>query len=194
MHRHPLLSLISNYRRHHPDETEVIDRLTAFVDTHVNCFDRQLAIGHVTGSAWLVNRAGTSVLLTHHRKLDKWLQLGGHADGHSDVLSVALREAFEESGLEALTPISKEIFDLDIHRIPERGREKAHNHYDIRFALQAQGSERFKVSEESHALSWILLGQLEKIAPDRSIQRMQGKWLSYHRRQAISNIDAYPFQ
>src|SRR5215510_11521790 len=94
--------------------------LRQFVAANPNCFERSLQIGHVTGSAWIVDLDRTHALLTHHRKLNKWLQLGGHADGDPDILRVALREAREESNLDAIRPVSENIFDVDIHVIPAR--------------------------------------------------------------------------
>ncbi len=178
MHRQTLLSLIQNYRKHYPAETETIDRLVSFIQANANCFDRQLASGHITGSAWLVNHTGAAVLFTHHRKLNRWLQLGGHADNCSDVLAVAMREAYEESGLKAIRPVSEEIFDIDIHLIPERKQEKAHYHYDIRFALQVVGSEKYQVSDESHALSWVPISDLALLTVEESMARMKQKWLA----------------
>src|SRR4051794_7952145 len=80
------------------DERDDAQRRTieAFVRQYAECFHRSLAIGHLTGSAWLLDTTGGRVLLTHHRKLDRWIQLGGHADGDPDLLGVALREAREE--------------------------------------------------------------------------------------------------
>ncbi len=181
MHRNPLLSLIAQYQERYREETERIEQFIAFVKENDNCFDRDLKIGHVTGSAWVVNQDKTKVLLTHHKKLNKWLQLGGHADGNPDILSVALRETFEESGLEHVSPLTKEIFDLDIHPIPKIEKEEAHHHFDVRFALQTTGSEQFEVSDESHALAWLQIPHLGKINPDKSIQRMQRKWLSEYK-------------
>jgi hypothetical protein len=103
---------------------------------HADCFERSCVPGHFTGSAWLVDRTGQRVLLTHHRKLDRWLQLGGHADGDGDLAGVALREAEEESGLTDLV-VEPEIFDLDRHVIPARGNEPEHWHYDVRFVVCA---------------------------------------------------------
>lgn len=101
-------------------EAAMTERLRAFVGAQAACFERTLAIGHVTGSAWIVDRAGTAALLTHHRKLDTWLQLGGHADGDADIRRVALREATEESGLTHIAFASAAIYDVDVHRIPAR--------------------------------------------------------------------------
>ena len=96
---------------------------------------------------------GDRVLLAHHRKLGRWLQPGGHSDGDPDTLAVALREAREESGLD-VRALDDAIFDIDVHRIPARGREPAHLHFDVRFLVQAE-HDRFRVSDESHALAWV---------------------------------------
>lgn len=178
MHRQALLCLIQNYRGCYPAETETINRLVSFIKANSKCFDRHLESGHITGSAWLVNKNGSAVLMTHHRKLNRWLQLGGHAESCSDIKAVAMREAYEESGLKEIKVISEEIFDIDIHLIPERKHEKAHYHYDIRFALQSVGSESYTVSEESKALSWVSIADLASITVEESIIRMKRKWLS----------------
>lgn len=178
MHRKQLLSLIAHYRTLYREEAETVQHFMSFVEAQRNCFDRNLAIGHITGSAWMVNQDRTKVLLTHHKKLNRWLQLGGHADNNSDIQSVALQEAYEESGLKHIIFVREDIFDLDIHLIPERGQEKSHFHYDVRFALQTKGSEKFKVSNESHELSWVSIKALSEIISDASIRRMQVKWLA----------------
>ena len=178
MHRNDLLSKLRSYRRKWPEEIERTDRLIRFVETHPNCFERSLTVGHVTGSAWLVNKAGTHVLLTHHKKLNMWLQLGGHTDGEADVLASARREAVEESGIAAIEPVFPEIFDIDIHQIPERKTEPAHLHHDIRFALRVVDSEDFAVSDESHDLAWVEIQRLEKYTTEESMLRMKDKWLS----------------
>ena len=107
-----------------------------------------------TASSWLIDASGTRVLLTHHRKLDRWLQPGGHADGDGDLASVALREAEEETGLPGLR-IEGGVFDLDRHAIPARGSEPEHFHYDVRYVVRAGADEAFVVNEESHALKWL---------------------------------------
>lgn len=181
MHRNDLLAKLRTYRNERPDESPVADRLIRFVETHPDCFERSLQVGHVTGSAWVVNRAGTHVLLTHHKKLNIWVQLGGHADGNSDILNAAFREAVEESGIQNLKPISPTIFDIDIHEIPERKTEPAHNHYDIRFVFQCEDTEDFIVSDESHDLAWVELAELEAYSNEESMLRMAKKWLMNER-------------
>ena len=178
MHRNNLLQKLKTYRTVWPDEQATAQRLICFVEEHADCFERSLAIGHITGSAWVVNQTGTHALLTHHKKLGKWLQLGGHADGDSDILRAALREVQEESGLAAFEPISPEIFDIDIHLIPERKGEPAHNHHDIRFAVRAVGSDEYVVSDESHDLAWVEIQSIEHVTNEVSILRMAEKWLA----------------
>ena len=107
MHRDPLLKLLENYSRNHPEETQIISRYREFVENNPDCFKRSLETGHVTASAWLINPDGTEVLLTHHRKLNLWIQLGGHVDGNPDLTVEAIREAQEESGIETLDLVSE---------------------------------------------------------------------------------------
>jgi 8-oxo-dGTP pyrophosphatase MutT (NUDIX family) len=149
-----------------------------FVRAHPDCCERSLAVGHLTGSAWLVSADGRRVLLTHHRKLGIWVQPGGHADGDGDLASVALREAEEESGLRGLQ-IDPQVFDLDRHRIPARGTEPEHWHYDVRFVVRATAGEAFAVGDESHDLAWREIRDLPgEPGLDASVRRMAGKWLA----------------
>jgi 8-oxo-dGTP pyrophosphatase MutT (NUDIX family) len=176
MHRQNLLQKLKTYTPLDDLEERYLADFIQFVQTHADCFERSLEIGHITGSAWLVDPTGTKVLLTHHKKLDRWLQLGGHADGEPDILAVAYREAREESGIEAIRVVSEAIFDLDIHPIPAHKKEPAHYHYDVRFALQVYDSCAFTVSAESKNLAWIEVDELPHLVTDESILRMQRKW------------------
>jgi len=118
MHRNPLRQLLASYPIIYPDDKTHLKRVEAFVEKYPRCFERNLAIGHITGSAWIVSPDRLHVLMTHHKKLNRWLQLGGHADGNPDVFTVALREAQEESGLKRIKPLAQQIFDIDVHPIP----------------------------------------------------------------------------
>lgn len=172
------LALLDAYEEAHPDEIEVIGVFRELASTDADAARRERKAGHLTGSAWLVSADGTCVLLTHHRKLDRWLQLGGHADGDADLARVALREAEEESGLADLE-VEPLVFDLDRHRIPARGDEPEHWHYDVRFVVRACGSEAFVVGEESHALAWRDVAEIARDATaDVSLRRMARKWLT----------------
>lgn len=146
-----------------------------FVEAHADCLLRTCAPGHLTGSAWIVNPERTHTLLTHHRKLDKWLQLGGHADGDGDLAAVAEREAREESGLVGVRALNAEVFDVDRHWIPERKTEPGHYHYDLRFMLLADPQEPLAISSESKDLAWVELGRVTQLNPEESMARMVRK-------------------
>lgn len=186
MHRNALLDILGRHEPRDSHEGASLAQIDAFVRAHAGCFERSLAVGHITGSAWLINRAGTHVLLTHHRKLDMWLQLGGHADGDPDVLAVALREAREESGIDDIVPVSTDIFDVDVHPIPERSGKPPHDHYDIRFLLTATGSEKTKISDESNDLRWFSADDVLRLDVDASVRRMHAKWLECHKAEVVS--------
>ena len=99
MHRRNLLEELTRYAHRHPDEQSSVARFNRLLEDHPNCFERDCWAGHITGSAWLLDPSQSKLLLTHHRKLNMWLQLGGHSDGDPDTAAVAKREAEEESGL-----------------------------------------------------------------------------------------------
>jgi 8-oxo-dGTP pyrophosphatase MutT (NUDIX family) len=167
---------LCHYASSHPGDSYATACL-AFLDEAERPFDRAHEQGHFTGSAWLVDAEGKHVLLTHHRKLNRWLQLGGHADGDSDLAAVALREAHEESGLVDLIA-EPEVFDVDKHWIPERRGEPGHWHYDVRYVVRASARDEFVVSDESLDLAWVSIRALADAADtDDSLRRMARKWL-----------------
>lgn len=148
--------------RHVPtDGREERDReaILRLVETEPECFSRHtFAPGHVTGSAFVVCPTTGKVLLHHHRRLNAWLQLGGHDDGERDPRATALREAAEESGLKDLTLRSDEILDLDIHSIPAGKGEPPHKHHDVRYALVTEHPEEIqRDAGESMDLAWFTL-------------------------------------
>ncbi len=177
MHRTEVLQLLQAHagRPLDPHEAAMTAETIRFVEAHADCLQRTQLSGHLTGSAWVVDAGRTRTLLTHHRKLDKWLQLGGHADGDPDLLAVALREAREESGLTRLRPVTREIFDLDRHWIPERKAEPAHWHYDLRFMIEADPAEPLTVTNESKDLAWVELSKVTGLNPEESMARMVRK-------------------
>jgi 8-oxo-dGTP pyrophosphatase MutT (NUDIX family) len=173
MHRRDLLDKLARYAERHPREPAAA-RMRLFVERRPDCFVRSALEGHVTGSAWIVSPDAGSALLVHHRKLGRWLQPGGHADGNPDTLEVALGEAREETGLRALEPTGADPFDLDIHAIPERAGEPAHLHYDVRYLLRASPTSPLTRSPESHDLRWFHADAPE-ISTEESLARMSRK-------------------
>lgn len=175
MHRERLIALLQEHTPADATEHAMTQATIEFVSTHPDCFDRSLLIGHVTGSAWIVSPDRQQVLLIHHRKLDRWLQPGGHADGDPNVAAVALREAQEETGLTSLRIVGDGIFDVDIHEIPLRKDVPAHLHYDIRFLLEADPSEAFGNSDEITNIQWFAVENVKNMVDSESILRMVRK-------------------
>ena len=177
MHRKPVLELLRKHAARALDahEAAMTAETIRFVEAHTDCLLRSCIPGHLTGSAWVVSADRTRTLLTHHHKLDKWLQLGGHADGDGDLLAVALREAREESGLTRLRAVAVEPFDVDRHLIPARGAEPAHYHHDLRFMIEADPAEPLVISNESKDLAWVEVARVTSLNSEESMARMVRK-------------------
>jgi len=179
MNREWLQSEIEAYQTTYPEEEKYKGRFLdlLFFD---NCFERSLLSGHITVSAWVLTPDYKQVALLHHKKLDRWLQPGGHADGDEDVQRVARKELEEETGITDITLITDSFFDIDIHQIPERKGVPKHDHYDIRFAFVANHPDQLKKNEESNEVAWIDIDSLEKyVGDDASVLRMKEKSLKF---------------
>jgi len=181
MHRAAVLKLLRAHAalpldRHEAAMTAEIIR---FAQAHADCLLRSCVPGHLTGSAWIVSPDRKQTLLTHHHKLDKWLQLGGHADGDGDLLAVAMREAREESGLTLLRAVSGAAFDCDRHLIPARGAEPEHYHHDLRFMIEADPTEPLVISNESKDLAWVEVARVTTLNSEESMARMVRKTAAF---------------
>ena len=146
----------------------------AFVADHPDALHRSCLTGHLTASCWVVDHSGQSGLLLHHSKIQRWIQPGGHADGDSNLVAVALREATEETGIERLRVWSQPI-DIDIHMFVNRKQaEPDHLHYDLRFLVVAPEGALATGNHESEQLRWIAEPDLEsrEFALDRSTIRL----------------------
>lgn len=175
-------ALLDALRRHAPGDAEEArdrDRIVEFVLRHERPFDRAIAEGHLTGSAITVSADGTRVLLLHHRKLDRWLQPGGHGDpGETTGEEVALREAFEETGIEGLVldEAAPRPLDVDVHAIPARGKEPAHEHLDLRYLVRApEGARVSPALAELHEIRWLAWDETDALDPDPGLKRALAK-------------------
>ncbi len=178
MHRNKLKKLLLEYDSVYSEENKYQERMINFMNNHKNCFERHCVTGHFTASCWLIDKSNNRALLTHHAKLDDWFQLGGHCDGESDPLAVAIKEAREESGINNIKALSDKIFDIDIHLIPEINNEPTHYHYDVRFILKVCSDEPLVINRESKALKWF--GKDEQLPTGSlSVTRMFDKWLEF---------------
>ncbi|CAN5783550.1 hypothetical protein BH23ACT2_BH23ACT2_27270 [soil metagenome] len=145
------------------EPSEHRDDVLAFLFAHDDAAHRANAIGHLTGSALVVDAAGIHALLMLHRKLGRWFQPGGHADGNTNLASVARREATEETGIAGLR-VAVPAIDIDVHRVEPPG-EAAHLHLDVRFLVVAPPGAREVANEESLALRWVEEAGLSTLTP-----------------------------
>jgi 8-oxo-dGTP pyrophosphatase MutT (NUDIX family) len=166
------------------DEVPFREKMVELLDHTPGCFDRGCFPAHFTGSALVVSADGSRALLHHHRKLDRWLQFGGHCDGDENVLRVAQREALEEAGIEGLIVASARPFDLDIHKIPAHRDEPEHFHYDVRYVLIAPDNAQEVLSTESHELRWFTADELRVFPLDAGLRRLVNKWEALAKRRA----------
>ncbi|HMQ01442.1 MAG TPA: NUDIX hydrolase, partial [Cyclobacteriaceae bacterium] len=161
--------LINSLQHYHSTFQEEEKFKADFLDLlkHPDAYLRTHLPGHITCSAWIINAEASKCLLIHHKKLNRWLQPGGHADGDEHVLHVALKEAREETGLVSLKVLSSQIFDLDIHPIPARKSMPLHHHYDIRFLFEADEAEISQHNHEIIASAWL---ELANLSSDKSTE------------------------
>ncbi len=175
-----LSTLFSNYKTDFPEEIVFLDQISAFVSRVDYPCSRETLEGHITASAWILSNDKSAALLILHNKLNRWFQPGGHIeDTDSSVLAACKREAIEETGLKDIEVLSPQIFDIDIHTIPERKGIPEHIHYDVRYAFIAH-SEDFNLDiTEVNGAKWV---KIERCVDDSSkygsIVRMAQKTLS----------------
>ncbi|GAB3645490.1 NUDIX hydrolase [Echinicola sediminis] len=175
MNREGLKKILKSYRTPFEEEKSFIHEFIDLTDEPM-AFLRDRKEGHFTASAWIVNKTRTHTLLTHHRKLNRWLQLGGHADGNENLMEVAMTEAREESGLISLKLVDTYIFDIDKHIIPANDKDQQHYHYDVRFLVEAAMDEPLTVSAESKDLAWVSYETVPDVVKSNdSIMRMLEK-------------------
>ena len=173
--REKLLIDLKKYIPFDSHEKEMVGKVISLIENTPDCFLNNSFPAHMTASAWIIDNGLTHLLFTHHRKLNKWLQLGGHADGEENLVNAATREAMEESGLKSVRLAAPGIFDVDIHEIPARKDIPAHYHYDVRYLFKADKDEPLVVSDESHDLKWLDINEVAQYNSDKSILRMLNK-------------------
>ena len=186
MNKAEVLKLLQQHQSGHAEEIAFRDRTIDFVKANENFHLRTTEAGHVTASAWVVNAERTHALLIHHKKLDRWFQMGGHIEVQDATLAeAALREAREESGLESPALLSEAVYDIDVHEIPEKNGVKAHWHFDVRFLMVADMHEPLLQSDEVKDIRWFNLDELSSKPMEQSLRRMVEKV-----RETVAELEA----
>lgn len=175
MEKIELIQNLMDYKTEFNEEYEMVQQTIDYLQQTEDYLGKVNPKGHITGSSWIISKDRKKTLLTHHFKLNKWLQLGGHTELDETVIKSAEREGIEESGLKSLELIHEDIFDVDVHLIPERKGVDAHYHYDIRFLFEADENEIIAVSDESHDVKWVEIDKIEDYSKSQSILRMVEK-------------------
>lgn len=180
LHMDRLMGLRALLDQHVPADTKeaaYLDRMRALAraETGDPCARDHFAPGHFTASSFVLSPDRRSVLLILHGKLHRWLQPGGHIDPEdADVLAAARREVAEEVGLRDLEQVGAGLFDVDVHVIPARKQEPAHEHHDLRFLFQAHSLDAVAGSD-AQAAKWIALDEVQHIESDQSVMRAVAK-------------------
>ena len=168
-----LIALLAHHRAADPEEEASLLKILKFLSLSPGPFDRGNAEGHITGSGVVGRPDGSAFLLVHHRRLDRWLQPGGHTDPEdADVLATALREVLEETGVRAEpVDVGRRPFDVDVHSIPARKGEPEHLHFDLRFLATAAETALTPHPEETREARWFTVEEARAAGADTSVQR-----------------------
>ena len=185
MNRTDLIRALEAHNALDKDEAKHIVATIRLIETTSDCFYRHEMRGHVTGAGLLLSRDGSKILMNHHATLQRWLPFGGHADGSEDILAVATREVFEESGIADFKMVSGGIFDVDVHLIPANPKkgEPDHYHHDCLFLFQCTTSEEPVISDESGELRWMEAEEVLKNNQSPAFQRLVTKWKMWQKQQ-----------
>lgn len=182
MNKQPILDLLQNHQTSFSEEIEFRKQIIEFLEQNDDFALRSNLTGQLTGSAWVVNKERTKVLLIHHKKLNKWLQIGGHIEATDKTIEeTILREIKEESGLKGLKLLSSSIYDIDIHTIPQKKEIAEHLHFDIRLIVEADENEiLLPQDEEILDIKWYSVNEVQNLAEatisiNQSMKRMINK-------------------
>lgn len=173
VNRQELIQLVEQY----PTNNQHKQQILAFLHENEDFWTKENSAGQITAACWVVNKERTKALMTHHKKLDKWLQIGGHLEAEDEtIVNSCIRELKEESGLTQFNLLQTAIFDLDVHSIPAFPKGvSAHIHYDIRMLFEADERETIQFDEEeSNNIVWMKLADIEALN-NESISRMVRK-------------------
>ena len=160
--RETLISALQAYNPWNEQEKKDLQLILACLEGCADIFTRENALAHMTASAWVVNPARDKVLMAYHNIYDSWSWLGGHADGDTDLLRVALREVTEESGIQAVRPLSASPFSVESLTVDghiKRGQYvSSHLHLNVTYLLEADDSISPSAKpDENRAVGWFPL-------------------------------------
>ena len=171
--RKKLIEKIENYKPFNEQEEKDKPLILDWIRNNENAFTRENTIAHITASAWVVNKDRSKVLMVYHNIYNSWSWLGGHADGETDLLSVALREVREEAGISNVQPVSEEIFSLEALTVDghiKKGKYvSSHLHLNITYLVEADSDEALFVKpDENSGVAWF--------TPEEALKKSTEPW------------------
>lgn len=188
------------YRPHDAEERCTLRFFEQFLDEFgLKAFDRTNTIGHIVGSAFLVNEDCSRIALMQHKKLNMWLQPGGHTDNDRTILCTAMRELEEEFSIPVKESIfasldcfsnkhtrlfmKQDIFDLELQVFPEKPEFPQHWHLDVRYLFFSR-EQIFEGNDESTDIRWFDVESVIIGRDNNASNRVKQKLLDY--RQSLS--------
>lgn len=175
-----LKEVISNYKPVNEQETCDKELMLEYLNTFDDCLTRDNKMCHFTASCWIVNKNKTKVLMIYHNIYKSWSWVGGHADGDSDLLHVALKEANEETGLTDIKtinnlPIAIEILTVDPHI--KRGKYvSSHVHLDCCFLFEASEDDEIRIKEDENSnIAWIPIEEVNSYTSEEKMKPIYTK-------------------
>lgn len=195
---------IERFKPYNEQEAEDKIRILHFLDTNEDAFERTNMTAHMTASAWAVNAAHDRVLMIYHKIYDSWSWTGGHADGETDMLTLAMRELREETGVKNLRPVTEDIYSLEVLTVD--GHEKrgkyvsSHLHMNVTYLIEVDELDTLQVCEdENSGVRWFALDDAVAVSSEpwfveRIYKKLNDKLALYPadelRRGNISDLEA----
>lgn len=171
---------IENYKPYNKQEEKDKEMILEYIKTFDDVLTRKNKMCHFTASNWIVNKERTKVLMIYHNIYKSWAWTGGHADGESNLLYVAIKEAKEETGLKNLKPLSDEIYSIQIVTVDshiKRGEFiSSHLHLDCCFLLEADENDTLKIKEdENSGVKWIDINKVIEVTNEEKMKPIYKK-------------------
>lgn len=165
------------YRAYNEQEERDRDLILRCLRLEPDLYTRRNPLAHMTASAWIVNPERTRTLMAYHNIYRSWAWLGGHADGGTDLLGVALREAREESGLADVRPVTRDLFSVEVLTVDGHIKRGAyvpsHLHLNVTFLLEAgDDTPLIPKPDENSGVRWF--------APQEALAACSEPWMRDH--------------